>query len=426
MKYVIEKASVKPYTRVRRGKFEHVKGYDISRMTQILDRPVGPFSGRERHVMISELAKRGYRYLGDANYQHEQADPFLMESYGIQSIKKVAIPFRDGHSHYGWIGRPTNKAGKDDVTRLAGEKLPFIGKRDTLPKEVASKYVSGPVKEKVQLSYKGTNFQLVNQKGEWNLKVTGWDKPLDESDPNYHIERLHRESAKTYQKYIPLGMRVDKFSKEYVLNKLLNMGYEKKSVPSKAITKPTKKWKVTFADGSHVIVDATSNWEAKTKAQPMGKTVVARTEEHTEIKKGFLQDAMEIITAQPFVDKKKRYDDLKIVMNAIKAEEDYDGNNITDDSKDSKAFHKDLFDVEDELMDFIHRGGAEEDSLDGLNNDWNNIGKNLGKNKDNLGKSGGICPHDGKRGVYLRRYYQAPYWLREYKCPAGHIFQEVQ
>ena len=43
-----------------------------------------------------------------------------------------------------------------------------------------------------------------------------------------------------------------------------------------------------------------------------------------------------------------------------------------------------------------------------------------------LEKSGGKCPIDGKQGVLLRRYKEGAYWVREFKCPKGHIFSEQQ
>jgi len=42
---------------------------------------------------------------------------------------------------------------------------------------------------------------------------------------------------------------------------------------------------------------------------------------------------------------------------------------------------------------------------------------------DILSKSAYLCPFDGKAAVQLRRYYQAPNWIREFRCRDGHIFQ---
>jgi hypothetical protein len=42
---------------------------------------------------------------------------------------------------------------------------------------------------------------------------------------------------------------------------------------------------------------------------------------------------------------------------------------------------------------------------------------------ENLNKGAATCPYDGKSAVQLRRYYQAPYWIREFKCKSGHVFQ---
>jgi hypothetical protein len=41
---------------------------------------------------------------------------------------------------------------------------------------------------------------------------------------------------------------------------------------------------------------------------------------------------------------------------------------------------------------------------------------------DDLEKSANTCPYDGSQAVQLRRYYQAPYWIREFKCKKGHVF----
>ena len=474
MKYIIEKASVKPYTRVRQGKFEHVKGYDISRMTQGLDRPVGLASGRERHVMISELAKRGYRYLGDANYEHEQADPFLMESYGIKSVKKIAIPFRDGHMHTAWIGRPTNKTGRAEMSRLAKEKLPFVGQYETLPKKVEAQYVSGQETERFpEVSYKGANYKLVNKKGEWSLRITGWDKPLDPDNPNYHFERLARESAKTYQKYVPLGMGVDKFSKEFALSKLYNMGYTKKqpTTPSlehelprtishdphkekglfeRDIQESSERWKtrgaiktkddlpdfmqkyyrpgvakdefqmrlpygIAIKTEDKPVIERATKWLKENGAEwKFGGVWVFKVglPVSLDVTKSFLEDARKIINSQRGATAEEKHKGMNMVLDVLRNEEEYDGENTKDDSKDSKAFHKDLFDVEDDLLDFIQTESKKEQTK---------------KVKEEVKKSGGgVCPHDGKRGVYLRRYYQVPYWIREYKCPSGHIFQEIQ
>jgi hypothetical protein len=46
--------------------------------------------------------------------------------------------------------------------------------------------------------------------------------------------------------------------------------------------------------------------------------------------------------------------------------------------------------------------------------------------KEVLKKSGGRCPHDKRQGVQIRRFKQGADWIREFRCPKGHIFQEVQ
>ncbi len=400
MKFVIQKASVKPYTRVRRGKFEHVKGYDISKMTQNLDRPTGLFTGRERLVMISELAKRGYRYLGDANYQHEQADPFLMESYGIKKITKVGIPFRDGHTHYAWIGRPTNKSGKAEVARLASEKLPFI-ELETLPEDIASKYVERtvvPETTEVVRPFKDAN----------KLKALSYVKNLKNPDK--------KDYAYSYFQFLMDG--------------------------------------------------GTGNPPENPNIGAMGKQAV-RMRLNEILSKSFLQDAMKIINSTPFASKKAKYDDIKMVLDVIKQEEDYDGENRGDDSKDSKEFHSDVFEAEDDLINFIQSElgeegeeakegekekveeeeegeagleeglelpeGVEEPPVPpaiGYKQEEENKKPEEKKEKkpeeEEVKKSGGKCPFDGKQGVYLRRFYQSPYWMREYKCPKGHVFTEVQ
>lgn len=42
-------------------------------------------------------------------------------------------------------------------------------------------------------------------------------------------------------------------------------------------------------------------------------------------------------------------------------------------------------------------------------------------------KSSGItCPYDGLNGIQLRRYKQDAVWIREFRCPRGHVWQTVQ
>ncbi len=190
----------------------------------------------------------------------------------------------------------------------------------------------------------------------------------------------------------------------------------------------------------------------------MGKQAV-RMKLDEILNKSFLQDAMKIINATPFTSKKARYDDIKMVLDVIKQEEDYDGENRGDDSKDSKEFHSDVFEAEDELINFIQSElgeegvegepkegdkGETEEGEEGLEEGLelpegaeeppvppaigykNKKEENPKKKEEEVKKSGGKCPFDGKQGVYLRRFYQSPYWMREYKCPKGHVFTEVQ
>lgn len=46
--------------------------------------------------------------------------------------------------------------------------------------------------------------------------------------------------------------------------------------------------------------------------------------------------------------------------------------------------------------------------------------------KEKLEKSSGKCPYCGKTSVLIRRFKNGPYWMREFKCSNGHVFQEVQ
>jgi hypothetical protein len=219
-------------------------------------------------------------------------------------------------------------------------------------------------------------------------------------------------------------MSADNFSKEYVVDKLLRMGYmktkhlEKSDVYERTrlgklemVRKP-KKWRITFADGTHAVVDARHSKEAVDEGKKLSKLTIQKVD---PLEKSFLQDARQIINSQKGATAQEKHEGLNMVLDVIRSEEEYDGENKTDDSKDSKDFHKDLFDVEDELMDFIRNeseGKQKEDKLE--------------KPSKQFKKSGGRCPFDGRQGVYLRRFFQAPYWIREYKCPKGHIFQETQ
>ena len=36
------------------------------------------------------------------------------------------------------------------------------------------------------------------------------------------------------------------------------------------------------------------------------------------------------------------------------------------------------------------------------------------------------CPYDGQNGVQLRRFKQGAFWIREFRCPKGHIWQRTQ
>jgi hypothetical protein len=49
------------------------------------------------------------------------------------------------------------------------------------------------------------------------------------------------------------------------------------------------------------------------------------------------------------------------------------------------------------------------------------------KDSEPLIKTGGRCPHDGRQGIQIRRYRQYNgMWVRQYRCPDGHIFEEIQ
>ena len=36
------------------------------------------------------------------------------------------------------------------------------------------------------------------------------------------------------------------------------------------------------------------------------------------------------------------------------------------------------------------------------------------------------CPYDGMNGVQLRRFKQGAFWIREFRCPKGHVWQRTQ
>ena len=44
-----------------------------------------------------------------------------------------------------------------------------------------------------------------------------------------------------------------------------------------------------------------------------------------------------------------------------------------------------------------------------------------------LKKSGdATCPYDNLNGVQLRRFKQGAFWVREFRCPRGHVWQRTQ
>jgi len=94
-------------------------------------------SGRERHVLIAELAVRGWRYLGTK----EGPDQWLVDQYGLTDVRQIELPFK-GSVEQMWVGRPTNEKGRDELQRLVSERLPKI-ERETLPRKVAQRYVEG-------------------------------------------------------------------------------------------------------------------------------------------------------------------------------------------------------------------------------------------------------------------------------------------
>lgn len=97
-----------------------------------------PYQGRERHVIISQFAKAGWRYLGDK----DKPDQFIVNRYGLQDVQQTTIKLAKGHEATFWIGRPTNAAGRKEVERLAHEKLPRV-EHETLPAKWAAEYVEG-------------------------------------------------------------------------------------------------------------------------------------------------------------------------------------------------------------------------------------------------------------------------------------------
>lgn len=55
------------------------------------------------------------------------------------------------------------------------------------------------------------------------------------------------------------------------------------------------------------------------------------------------------------------------------------------------------------------------------------LGVELNAGKVYLKKSGdATCPYDNLNGVQLRRFKQGAFWIREFKCPRGHVWQRAQ
>jgi hypothetical protein len=51
----------------------------------------------------------------------------------------------------------------------------------------------------------------------------------------------------------------------------------------------------------------------------------------------------------------------------------------------------------------------------------------LSNRQEGLKKSGdATCPYDNLNGVQLRRFKQGAFWIREFKCPRGHVWQRTQ
>jgi len=113
----------------------------ISPITLQLDfLPGMPFTGRENSVVISELAKKGYRYLGKGT---EVADQFLIDSYKLTDVKKIDIPLAGGRKWSVWIGKGQTTEAQQELQRLSNTKLPPI-KNETLSPQVSALYVEKP------------------------------------------------------------------------------------------------------------------------------------------------------------------------------------------------------------------------------------------------------------------------------------------
>lgn len=52
--------------------------------------------------------------------------------------------------------------------------------------------------------------------------------------------------------------------------------------------------------------------------------------------------------------------------------------------------------------------------------------KGLEKSLAKAGSSDYTCPYDGLSGIQLRRFKQGAFWVREFRCPRGHVWQRVQ
>lgn len=97
--------------------------------------------GRERFAIIAELAKAGYRYLGDD--RDKGPDDWMVKRFNMTGVKKIPLKSKNDTFEV-WVGIPHGPEAKEELERLSmvneKDKLPPI-EHESLPPQFIKQYV---------------------------------------------------------------------------------------------------------------------------------------------------------------------------------------------------------------------------------------------------------------------------------------------